>query len=94
MTTTLSNSPVKPANAINIGRPGMFGNPYIIGPDQTRTRVIQLYAGWVAARVQNDELFRKAFLVLKDKELWCPGRCSYQGLACHGDVIVRMLDHA
>ena len=73
------------SNAVYIGRPSKFGNPFSIGIDGNRTQVIQQYKEYFYA---NEELQKAAIAELTghDLECWCAP------LACHGDVIKEFLD--
>lgn len=71
-----------------IGRPSIFGNPYIIDRDGTREEVIELYRKYFLVRVARDEQFRGRVLILKGKRLGC----YCEPLPCHGDVIVEYLE--
>lgn len=71
-----------------IGRPGPFGNPYVIGIDGDRDEVIAKYRAWFNAKVQTDPQFRREVESLRGKTLGC--FCKPQ--ACHGDVIVEWLE--
>jgi hypothetical protein len=66
--------------AVYVGRPGPWGNPFIIGRDGTREEVIARYVDWlhdnpdVVARVRRE-------LAGKDLICWCAPH------ACHGHVL-------
>ena len=67
-------------NAVYVGRPSIWGNPYVIGKDGTRTEVIKKY---------RDRLVASPHLMsqledLRGKDLIC--WCSPQ--ACHADVLL------
>ena len=66
---------------VYIGRPGKWGNPFIIGVDGTRDEVIQKFKEWFYSQ---PELVQQAKLELRGKILGC--WCS--PAACHGDVLV------
>jgi Domain of unknown function (DUF4326) len=68
-----------------IGRPTMWGNPFVIGRDGSRKEVIELYEQWISS---HPKLVEEARRVLKGKALscWC------HPLACHGDVLVRICE--
>lgn len=72
---------------VYIGRPTDLGNPYEIGKHGTRDEVIEKYEVWLRKKLRN-KTFRAEFLKLKGKRLgcWC------RPLACHGDVIVKLLN--
>ena len=70
------------ANSVYIGRPGIWGNPFVIGKDGTRNEVIAKFERWI---VQQPRLMAR-LEELKGKHLvcWCaPARC-------HGDVLVKL----
>jgi len=69
---------------VYIGRPGPWGNPFVIGEHGTRAEVITKYRDYV---LNNPGLLAK-LPELKDKVLgcWCKPH------ACHGDVLVNLLD--
>ena len=70
---------------IYIGRPSKWGNPYMLGRDGTREEVIQKYREWL---MQQPDLLSD-LLQLKGKTLGC--WCKPQ--ACHGDIIVELIDN-
>ncbi len=71
-----------PQGAIYIGRPSIWGNPFVIGKDGQRDDVIAKYETWLLGNGQLvDQL---TALAGKDLVCWCaPARC-------HGDVLVRL----
>ncbi len=70
------------ANAVYIGRPSLWGNPFVIGKDGTRAEVVAKYERWLLRQprlmAQLDRL-RGRHLVC-----WCAP------LRCHGDVLLRL----
>jgi len=68
---------------VYIGRPGPWGNPFVIGPDGTREEVVEKYRTWLFTK---PELIAKAKAELAGKVLGC--WCSPQ--ACHGDVLMEI----
>lgn len=71
-----------PANAVYIGRPGKWGNPFVIGRDGSREQVIAKF---------RDYLLRSPRLMADLHEL--RGRdlvCWCAPCACHGDVLVEL----
>lgn len=68
---------------VYIGRPSVFGNPFVIGKDGSREEVVAKYEQWLLGQ---PELVAKVKAELKGKVLacWCAP------LACHGDVLVRI----
>jgi hypothetical protein len=71
-----------PRGAVYIGRPSIWGNPFVIGKDGSRDDVIAKYETWLLGNGQLvDQL---AALAGKDLVCWwAPARC-------HGDVLVRL----
>lgn len=70
------------AEAVYVGRPTKWGNPFVIGKDGTRDQVIALYRAHILAR---PDLLR-ALPELRGKDLvcWCAPK------ACHGDVLLEL----
>ena len=71
-----------PKDAVHIGRPSKWGNPFKIGAFYSRTDVIALYEGYL----QSSPQLIAALTELKGKDLacWCAP------LPCHGDVLLRL----
>lgn len=67
---------------VYIGRPGIWGNPFIIGRDGDRNQVVEKYRVWIQTQ---PNLLRK-LPELKGKILgcWCAPH------ACHGDVLMEL----
>lgn len=76
--------------SVYVGRPTMFGNPFVIGKDGNREQVIAKYKVWFMGKVQTDLRFAKAVEQLKGQNLAC--WCAPQ--ACHADVIIEYLEGA
>ena len=68
----------------NIGRPGIFGNPFIIGRDGTREEVINKHYNWILLPEQK-RLRQFIRDLLKGIELYCPG-CK-DSLPCHRMIL-------
>lgn len=93
----------KDKNNVYIGRKGVvfineerypkvdsiFANPFKIGKDGDREQVIEKYENYLISKLETDDKFLQEFLKLKDKTLgcWC---CPEK---CHGDVIIKLLNH-
>jgi hypothetical protein len=81
-------------DGVYIGRPGVLGNPYVIGKDGDRDEVIEKYREWLWNRYQEkrrvyEELLRLSEIAKKRDLLlvcWCKPK------ACHGDVIKRCIE--
>jgi len=73
-----------PPDAVYVGRPSKWGNPYIIGRDGTRKEVVEKY------KLHLDNLIDAGFILtfdeLRDKDLVC--WCS--PLPCHADILLEM----
>ena len=69
---------------VYIGRPSIWGNPFVIGVDGDRDCVIRLYEEYVRG---SPELM-KSLPELEGKILgcWC------HPLPCHGDVLVKLIE--
>lgn len=74
---------IYPADAVYIGRPGRFGNPFRIGLDGTREECIKLFEDFVK---NNIALRADIKMNLRGKDLVC--FCA--PLSCHGDVILKI----
>lgn len=67
---------------VYIGRPSMWGNPFVIGKDGTRRQVIEKYEQYIKSRP--DLLSNLHALVGKNLGCYC------SPLPCHGDVLVKL----
>lgn len=69
---------------VYIGRGSKWGNPFIIGVDGNREEVIRKYARWIL----KEKHLMDSLEELRGKILgcWCKPK------ACHGDVLVRLLE--
>ncbi len=76
-----------PPGAVYIGRPGPFGNPFVIGEHGDRAEVLGRYEAWLATQPALVERIRRE-LPGKDLVCWCAP------LPCHGNIILRLLDEA
>jgi hypothetical protein len=74
-------APKYPALAVYIGRPTKWGNPFAIGPDESRKQVVAKYRAWLLA---NEALVTAAKTELRGKHLLC--WCAPE--SCHGDVLL------
>jgi len=68
---------------VYIGRPGPWGNPFVIGKDGTREEVIQKYENWI--RSQPHLLAKLKELKGKTLGCWC------RPYKCHGDILVKLI---
>ncbi|MCK9227634.1 MAG: DUF4326 domain-containing protein [Syntrophorhabdaceae bacterium] len=70
---------------IYIGRPGPFGNPFVVGKDGTRDEVIEKYEEYVRSSPDLMEKIRKE-IPGKVLGCWCAPR------RCHGEVLIKIAD--
>jgi hypothetical protein len=68
---------------VDISRDSIWGNPFLIGRDGTRTEVIVKYEAWI--RNRPDLLAQLPRLKNKILGCWCAP------LACHGEVLLKLL---
>lgn len=74
---------------VYIGRPSVFGNPFLIGIDGDRAEVVEKYRAYFQKKISEDPHFRTEVAMLRGKVLGC----FCKPLACHGDVIVEHLEN-
>lgn len=86
-----------PEGAVNVARPGKWGNPFVVGKDGTRLQCVLMFAiladGFVdlGGRLSVEEQItlyrrlRRSLGDLKGRDLacWCP-----EGAHCHADVLL------
>lgn len=73
----------QPADAVYVGRPTKWGNPFVIGADFDRQSAIDSYRGWLEI---HPELIEAARIELRGRDLVC--WCAPQ--ACHADVLLEV----
>ena len=73
-----------PPDAVYVGRPSKWGNPYKIGKDGTRAEVIQKYRMRALNILQFQDIGWLDGLRGKDLVCWCAP------LACHADVLLEL----
>ena len=72
-----------PPNAVYVGRPTQWGNPFKIGEDGTREEVIEKFEGFCLQILKKKPDWLD---LLKGKDLVC--WCAPE--ACHADVLLRL----
>jgi hypothetical protein len=89
-----------PDGAVNVARPGKWGNPFVVGKDGTREQCVAMFAqlarGFInlGGRHSVDEQItlyrrvRRSLDDLKGRDLAC--WCALDGKPCHGDVLLSM----
>ena len=70
-------------DAVYVGRPTKWGNPFVIGKDGTRAEVISAYRNWLASDA-GATIREAAKRELRGRDLIC--FCAPQ--ACHADVLI------
>ena len=84
MTTTVVHCKVDEYD-VYIGRPSIFGNPFVIGKDGTREDVLIKYYAWLT---KQPTLVQRVKDELRGKRLgcWCAPK------PCHGDILAEIAD--
>ena len=72
-----------PPDAVYVGRPSKWGNPFVIGRDGDRCEVIAKYAHWLDGMIHNGRLDLDE-LQGKDLVCWCAPE------ECHADVLLEL----
>ncbi len=76
----------KPDDAVYVGRPTKWGNPYRVGKEaSTRDEVVTMHADWFATLSADEQSALLDPLRGKDLACWCP----LDG-ACHADTLLRL----
>lgn len=69
-----------------IGRPSIFGNPFVLKREEDREKVVAQYEKYARKRIEEDVNFAIAVANLEGRTLGC--FCAPR--ACHGDVLVTL----
>jgi hypothetical protein len=75
-----------PENAVYVGRPSKWGNPWEASNDERRKEVLIYYESYLKQRLQDYPSFLDP-LKGKDLACWCP-----LDKPCHADVILKFLE--
>lgn len=79
------NDPNVPLDAIYVGRPSLYGNPFVIGKHGNRARCIMRYKLEVLEQMTTAQLdLLRANLKGKDLICWCAP------MPCHADVLLEL----
>lgn len=73
-----------PADAVYVGRPSVYGNPFVMGKDGTREEVVQKFRELIMKLPDN--MMQKMCNELRGKDLVC--FCAPK--ACHADVLLEL----
>ena len=77
-----------PPDAVYVGRPSKWGNPFVVGRVGSREEVVAKYADWLDGMIHNGRLDLDE---LQGKDLVC--FCA--PLPCHADILLELaLFHA
>lgn len=69
---------------VYVGRPSVWGNPFVVNGMFSRTRAIAAFEAWIK---EKPELLARLH-ELRGKRLGC----YCKPLSCHGDVLARLAD--
>lgn len=75
-----------PADAVYVGRPTKWGNPFVVDRDGTREEVIAEYREWLLHNMHSPVQDGRELEELRGKDLvcWCAPK------ACHADVLMEV----
>lgn len=95
--TVVTNFTPKAAGAVRIpiGRPSIFGNPFVLRNEEQRKSVIVRYRTYLTTKYKEDERFRHALEDLANKVLAGQNLelvCYCAPRPCHGDIIKRAVE--
>ena len=85
--TTVVNLKREPYD-VYIGRGSMWGNPFKMGSEADRERVIQAYKKYLKEAILRGEISILDLKTLKGKRLGC--YCKPK--ACHGDILAEIVN--
>jgi hypothetical protein len=74
-----------PIGAVYVGRPSLFGNPFLVVNETEREKVVALYREWLHDP-KNAVVLNAVRAQLRGKDLvcWCAPK------ACHADVLLEV----
>lgn len=75
-----------PDDAVYVGRPTMWGNPFRISREVSRQRAVEMYREYIAGHPEVQKRIREE-LAGKDLICWCAP------LACHADVLLEIANN-
>lgn len=79
------SDPNVPEDAVYVGRPSLFGNPFVIGKHGSREDCIRRYKHEVLSELTQAQMdFLKLVLRGKDLVCWCAPE------PCHADVLLEL----
>lgn len=74
-----------PDKSVYIGRPSVWGNPFVVGQDGTRHEVVEKYEARLAILLEDPEWVER----LRELSTAAGLICFCAPKRCHGDVLVR-----
>ena len=75
-----------PPDAVYVGRPSKWGNPFKVGRDGTRVEVISKYRSRIINILQSTDSHYIDELKGKDLVCWCAP------LPCHADILLELAE--
>jgi hypothetical protein len=79
----------KPADAVVIGQPSKWGNPFKIDAEHDRAAVVKRFKMWFTGNDPYASKLRGQLHELRGRDLLC--FCPVPG-PCHGDVLLELAD--
>lgn len=79
-----------PANAVYIGRPSRWGNPFHLNRDGTRDEVVAMYEDWLKIQIATGRISQTDLASLHGKDLVC--FCAPR--KCHGHILEKYAEEA
>lgn len=73
-----------PADAVYVGRPTRWGNPFTVAQTATRTAAVAAFEAYAKDRAADDPAWLEP-LNGKDLACWCP-----EDKPCHADVLLAL----
>lgn len=82
---------------VYIGRPSVFGNPFRLGRDGNRERILEKYDTWLRNQLREPRAVRLRKSIDRLVEFVEQGNdltliCWCKPLACHGDIIKTVIE--
>lgn len=78
------------------GKQSVWANPFKIGRDGSRDKVIQKYEDYIVAKLEAEPELKEELKTFQGKNLgcWCvdsPTSSCESGMVCHGQVLIKVL---
>ena len=77
-----------PDGAVYVGRPTIYGNPFKVTPERSRSEAVACYRIWLQSGAPGAIRVLEALPKLQGRDLacWCP----LDGEPCHADVLLEL----